>query len=333
MDYRKGVTLIIASYNSEEFILQTLESVASQTRLPDQVIIVDDCSTDNSLHYIKNFMSSNPDIYIKLIKNTKNKGAAYSRNVGIKFSDYEYFCFMDSDDILAARFIEELYNVAIETGVDLTYCDFKMVKTQNNSGLLGLQKIKHLSHSNCKFVELNSKDYLNDYLKYIKPTSFVTFLISKNFYYKYKIFFNESIHYGEDDLFLVSILKHLPSVNYIQCVLYFYIRRSNSITTSQNFVKVKDYILEFDREIHSMYQSKIIDSSTLNQAFIRRLIGVLRMSAKYESDFQHFTEIIEIWKKKINHPLTYSGYKVTILVVLILYFPRLAFMLSKILPG
>lgn len=94
-------------YNEESSIARAIESVINQTYLCWEFIIVDDCSTDKTRDIISKYCSSDPRI--KLYKNKKNFGLAYSLNLAIDKSSGVYFARMDADDIsLPNRFEEQL---------------------------------------------------------------------------------------------------------------------------------------------------------------------------------------------------------------------------------
>ncbi|PIL59376.1 glycosyl transferase, partial [Acinetobacter baumannii] len=79
----KLVSIITPSFNSAEYISKTIQSVLLQTYDDWEMIIVDDCSTDNSVNIINDFVSI--DSRIKLIQLQKNSGAAVARNTGIQY--------------------------------------------------------------------------------------------------------------------------------------------------------------------------------------------------------------------------------------------------------
>ncbi|MCO4322416.1 glycosyltransferase family 2 protein [Aliidiomarina quisquiliarum] len=90
------VTIITPSYNSSIFILKTLKSVTSQSFDNWEMIIVDDCSSDNSVEVIQSFADQDPRI--KLIQLAENSGAAVARNTAIEAAKGRYIAFLDSDD-------------------------------------------------------------------------------------------------------------------------------------------------------------------------------------------------------------------------------------------
>ena len=89
------VTIGILCFNAESSISKAIRSAVNQTYKKKEIIIIDDCSTDNSLKVIKRSKYIN---YIKVFQNKENKGAAYSRNIVTKKSKGSFICYMDDDD-------------------------------------------------------------------------------------------------------------------------------------------------------------------------------------------------------------------------------------------
>lgn len=94
--------IIIPLFNKEGYIAQTLNSLIRQTKLPDELIIVDDVSTDNSLSITRNFLRNNASAFgnckIQVIALSENKGPGNARNVGFAVSNSELISFLDADD-------------------------------------------------------------------------------------------------------------------------------------------------------------------------------------------------------------------------------------------
>lgn len=98
------ISVIIPAYNVSKYIEAALASLAAQTVLPDEVIIIDDGSTDNTLELIRRFHHPYP----AEILSTKNQGQGRARNLGLSLATCEYVYFFDSDDLLSTRFIEKV---------------------------------------------------------------------------------------------------------------------------------------------------------------------------------------------------------------------------------
>lgn len=93
----KLVSVITPTYNCAEFIARTIDSVQSQTYQNWEMIIVDDCSTDNTSEIVKNYV--NHDERIKYYVLDVNSGAAVARTTAMKLATGAYMAFLDSDDI------------------------------------------------------------------------------------------------------------------------------------------------------------------------------------------------------------------------------------------
>ena len=91
------VSIITPSYNCSDFISATVESVLKQSTSDWEMIIVDDCSSDNSVEVIQSFV--NKDSRIKLIQLQENSGPAVARNTAIEAAQGRYIAFLDSDDL------------------------------------------------------------------------------------------------------------------------------------------------------------------------------------------------------------------------------------------
>jgi glycosyltransferase involved in cell wall biosynthesis len=89
-------------YNAEKYIEKTLDTMLNQTFKDFELILVDDCGSDNSV----NILDKHSDSRIKLIHNDENKGIAYSRNVGMMAASGKYIALMDDDDLAPLNRIE-----------------------------------------------------------------------------------------------------------------------------------------------------------------------------------------------------------------------------------
>ena len=101
------ISIIIPVYNVEKYVEETLISVKNQSSKPDEVIIINDGSTDDSFKIVKNLKDSNS---WKLFE-TKNQGLGLTRNYGKSLANGDYIYFLDSDDILEHNFIHDMQNL------------------------------------------------------------------------------------------------------------------------------------------------------------------------------------------------------------------------------
>ena len=118
-----AISVIIPMHNVEKYIGECLDSILAQTFQDFEVIVVDDCSTDNSAAIVKNYVPKF-DGRLKLAKTLKNLGnPALPRNKGLFLSHGEYISFLDSDDAITPTALEELYYVAKNLDADVVACE------------------------------------------------------------------------------------------------------------------------------------------------------------------------------------------------------------------
>ncbi len=122
------VSIIVPMYNAASFLKETLDSILNQTFTDFELLLIDDCSKDNTLEIANSF--SDPRIYI--VKNEKNLGAGGTRNKGIKLAQSTYIAFCDADDIMFPNRLEEQYNF-MEQHPDIDICG-SFVKLINKQG-------------------------------------------------------------------------------------------------------------------------------------------------------------------------------------------------------
>jgi len=122
------ISVIIASYNNAKFIKKCLTSILNQTYKKIEIIVVDDCSTDNSIQVLKKFKKK-----IKLIKNkTKNNIAGYDQMQtyynGFVRSRGDIICFLDSDDYYEKNKIQNVLNFFIINKKENILFDLPIIK-------------------------------------------------------------------------------------------------------------------------------------------------------------------------------------------------------------
>ena len=93
------ITALITLFNSQNYISTAVKSIQNQLFYDIEILVVEDCSTDYSQAIIKNIQKK--DKRIKIIKNKRNRGALYSKSIGILKSTGNYIMILDSDDLFA----------------------------------------------------------------------------------------------------------------------------------------------------------------------------------------------------------------------------------------
>lgn len=125
------VSIITPSYKSKRFISQTIESVLAQTYKNWEMIIVDDCSPDNSNLSIEEYVKK--DNRIKLIRLDKNVGPALARNKAIEEAKGQYISFLDSDDLWLPGKLEKQVKYMQDNKLYVTCSSYNTIDENNNS--------------------------------------------------------------------------------------------------------------------------------------------------------------------------------------------------------
>ncbi|MBE5942915.1 MAG: glycosyltransferase family 2 protein [Lachnospiraceae bacterium] len=118
------VSIIMPSYNTAEYIAESIQSVLSQSYLDWELIVVDDCSTDNTDEVIKPYLA---DERIKYIKNATNSGAAVSRNRALCEARGKWIAFLDSDDIWMPDKLEKQVSYMEENDYHFSYTNYSEI--------------------------------------------------------------------------------------------------------------------------------------------------------------------------------------------------------------
>ena len=128
------VSIIMPSYNTAKFIEESIESVLKQTYQNWELIIVDDCSNDNTGEVVSMFNDSR----IKYLVNERNSGAAVSRNKAMKEAKGRWIAFLDSDDLWLPEKLEKQLSYMIKNNLFFTYTKYIEINEfgQENGSLL-----------------------------------------------------------------------------------------------------------------------------------------------------------------------------------------------------
>ena len=120
LEGRNVISVIIPTYNRANTIERSAKSVLNQTYKDLELIIVDDCSSDNTEEIVANLAEH--DDRVCYIRHEKNKGACAARNAGIDAARGEYIAFQDSDDVWRPEKLEKQIEVLQKYEADICYC-------------------------------------------------------------------------------------------------------------------------------------------------------------------------------------------------------------------
>ena len=219
------VSVIIPVYNTEPYLKRCLNSVCNQTLKDIEIILVDDCSTDESLKILKEYASK--DKRIKLIILEQNQGVAVARNKGLEAAKGEYIGFVDSDDFIDLNFYETLYKKAEEDDFDAVKGNIRKYDSKTNE------------YSKDIFLDMNS--YIRKNKAYFH-CSFYTAIYKTEFVRKNHLHFLEGFIFFQDPYFTIKAALFYKKLALVDDVFYNYCNNSEQVTKNLSLKHIKSEI-------------------------------------------------------------------------------------------
>ena len=139
------VSIVMPSYNTEKYILASIKSVQEQTYKKWELIIVDDCSTDNTLEIVKKHIEETKESRIRLLSNEKNSGAAISRNYALREAKGRWIAFLDSDDLWEPDKLEKQLRFMVEHNYRFSYTGYQEIDNYGKETGCVVSGPKHIS--------------------------------------------------------------------------------------------------------------------------------------------------------------------------------------------
>ena len=246
MENRPYFSIIMPVYNAEKYIYGIINNIKKQTFEDWELIIVNDCSMDNSGEICQKYAEK--DKRILLINLEQNEGAGYARNRGIEQARGEYITFVDADDEIEPDLYKKVWMQTNKYNVDVVcwglveeYFDKKETLQSENRISLSTARCKNSKEVIKKVIELEEKTLFGyQWNKVYKADIIKT----------YNVRFEKAILY-EDYFFNLDVIKHTNSMIIIDECLYHYKKRVNESITNKF---VDEYYSLSYRRVESMYE-------------------------------------------------------------------------------
>ena len=246
---RDLVTVVVPSYNSEKYIEDSLRSVLKQTYDNFEIIVIDDCSTDNTVEIIKSLK----DNRIKLIVNTSNIGAALSRNKAIKNASGKYIAFLDSDDIWLPEKLEKQLKFMKENNYFFSFTDYRVCRNGKWDNFI-----------------ITAPSVVN----YRKILNYCYFFTSTVIYDREKIGLIEipDLKKRNDWALWIKALEKVDAHRFPYCLSY-YIKHNNSISSGSKLSLIKYHYQVYRKVVNkSKFSSFFLTINNLWHGFWKRII-------------------------------------------------------------
>ncbi|WP_375324216.1 glycosyltransferase family 2 protein [Flagellimonas sp. GZD32] len=139
------ISVIIPAYNSEKFIANTIQSVIDQTYKDWQLIVVDDCSEDNTVEIVAEFAEKDPRVIC--VSLSKNGGAAVSRNKGLEKASGRFIAFLDSDDSWYPTKLQDQREFMVKNNYPISFTSYDLM--DENGEALGkiINSVKSIDYT------------------------------------------------------------------------------------------------------------------------------------------------------------------------------------------
>ncbi len=225
------VSIIVPIYNQEKHLKKCLDSILAQSYSNIEVILVNDGSTDHSLHIAQDYANTDNRI---IIINKKNEGVALARRDGLMIANGDFIMFVDSDDYITKNAVSHLHNIIKQENVDVVVGQAKRKVGYASWNYAFFPN--SLSNKKVSIPNLWDDYYLSFFGINIIPVSMCGKLYRKDVIQKAQtkndLFSNDIVHIGEDEYFNLLLHPYVESMFFSSEPIYVY--RFGGITTHYN---------------------------------------------------------------------------------------------------
>jgi glycosyltransferase involved in cell wall biosynthesis len=209
--------VVVAVYNGSLYLGETIQSVLDQTFKDFELILVDDCSTDNSVDIIKSYT----DPRIKLVQNSQNLGVVKNTNLGIAIARGRYIAFLGHDDICVPERLQTQYD-CMENNPSISFCGSWM---------------ETFGSTNQIITYPNKQEVINSKLLFSTTFGAPSVMMRKRDFWENKLIYRDSYKCAEDyDLWVSASIRGLKSTNIPQVLVKYRVhdkQMSNKFSRNQ----------------------------------------------------------------------------------------------------
>ena len=230
------ISIIVCAYNAGKYIARCFDSILAQTYSDFEVIVVDDCSHDDTLAVARQYAQS--DKRITVLHNDLNRGISYSRQQAVDAAQGHYIIHADADDYIDHDMLECMHGTARKENADVVICDYD----EECDGQHTLRRQQPTS--------LKPRQIVIDLLTGKIHGSCCNKLIARHLYTAPGIKFPAGINCCEDLYVCLCIFARNPVVAYLPRAFYHYVRSSTSITSQltlsnlEQDAKLRDMVID-----------------------------------------------------------------------------------------
>ena len=278
-------SIILPVYNGEAFIEETLASVLKNITNDDEVIIVNDGSTDTTKSICKQYVSSNVHVYSK-----ENEGASVARNYGIQQATKDYIVFIDADDIMCDGVLAKL---RIQ---DFHNCDFIVGKTMIH---FDSDTKQETIYNNLKNFKLTAKeDTITEFISAednLGIWAVWRHIFRRAFLKEEELMFDSSYSYAEDMDFIMKALLKTKNFGVIDMPLVKYRQYASSVSGEYSLKSMKSHVsvlYKWQKNFHNS-DFHVLNKKRIICKLANKQIAMLAHTSHLKADdkqafFEHF---------------------------------------------
>lgn len=249
------VSFVVAIYNVAQYIEQCVRSLYEQTLEDIEIILVDDCTPDNSITIALRALEDYPNrkSQVRVLHHEVNQGVAVARKNGISTARGKYLINFDGDDFADVRMAELLYNKAVEAGADLTICDYYRFKEMmsKRSTLVANGIVGEGDNVREDIITRRVSPYL------------WCMLIQRNIFDDNEILWAVK-NMAENNILATQVAYYAKRVAHVDEPLYYYRQNPGSITKNKTEERCKQNMFDFKANIE-VYEEFLRQKNVLDK--------------------------------------------------------------------
>lgn len=245
------ISILIITYNYEKELLRALDAIKQQTYTNYEVIIVDDCSADNTINTLNTYIANNPNMNIQLFQHEFNQGIAAARNTALQHATGNYLYIHDADDWMEPNCLEELAKIAASTNADRIIGEFqdvtptgKILQTRDISE--PSSKWFHMMHDACLYKH---SIITQNNIKYIEGVwddigfNFQFSIYSKHIEYIHKTLFNYYVN-TESTSGAKSLANKAKDISRFNNLINLFLQNKNKLS-NEDWILAEYYLIKY----------------------------------------------------------------------------------------
>lgn len=276
-------SIIVPMYNVEPYIDKCIESLVEQSFGDFEIILVDDCSSDDTLYRAKKWSAKSHRIIV--IEKKTNTGLSDTRNLGIEHASGDYLLFVDSDDYIEKDSLRIINDIVVNTNPDIIYAGY----IQENENKNSKKKYGYKSEAEKLY---SAEEYMQSELKARNLFAAAAFgIYRKDLIIRNGLYFKVGILH-EDEHWTPRVLMNANTVFLSSYHFYHYVKREGSITTkkdrTQNGLDLINTCYELEQ-----YSAARIKDAQLQRMYANQLAKLyMKAVCIGELDRQRYSNII-----------------------------------------